>query len=77
MLGTALRHTLESRGLPVVQLVRGAARAPGQAAWNPQAEVPLADTAPLEGAAAAIHLSGASIAEGRWTQKRRRELAES
>ena len=47
---------------------------PGNVAWNPDTGVldPSAD-----GADAVIHLAGASIAGGRWTEARKRELRDS
>lgn len=77
MLGTALRHALSTRRNETLQLVRGAPATSSQLGWNPAAEPPLADPAALEGLAAAIHLSGASVAGGRWTAAYRREIAVS
>jgi uncharacterized protein len=76
MLGSALRKALSGRNASVLQLVRRQA-GPGQLTWNPAAASPFADTAPIEGAAAAIHLSGASIAGHRWTPAYKHELAAS
>jgi uncharacterized protein len=76
MLGSALRKALSGRNASVLQLVRGQA-GPGQLTWNPAAASPFADTAPIEGALAAIHLSGASIAGHRWTPAYKHELAAS
>jgi hypothetical protein len=42
--------------------------------WNPAISPPIADPAPLEGLAAAIHLSGASVAAHRWTPAWKREM---
>lgn len=76
MLGSALRKALAARNASVLQLVRRQA-GPGQLTWNPAAASPFADTAPIEGALAAIHLSGASIAGHRWTSAYKHELAAS
>ena len=76
MLGTALRQALAGQGVGVRQLVRGAVQGEGQIAWNPEAERAVAKPAALEGCAAAIHLSGASVA-GRWTASYRKEMAAS
>jgi hypothetical protein len=76
MLGSALRKALAAGNASVLQLVRRQAGA-GQLAWNPSAASPFADTAPIEGALAAIHLSGASIAAHRWTPAYKHELAAS
>jgi uncharacterized protein (TIGR01777 family) len=77
MLGTALHGALSGRKIPTLQLLRRVPTAEGQLQWNPIAERPIESPAPLEGAAAAIHLSGASVAAHRWTDTYKRELAAS
>jgi uncharacterized protein (TIGR01777 family) len=76
VLGSALRQSLGARGTPVLQLVRHPA-AEGQLRWDPAARSAFTDLKPLEGALAAIHFSGASIAGQRWTSSYKRELAAS
>lgn len=76
MLGSALRNALASE-FETLQLVR---RPPASAAgieWHPEAPLPFPQTEPLENLAAAIHLSGASIAGRRWTAAYKRELLKS
>lgn len=77
LLGTALRQVLRERQQPVLQLVRGAARGPGQLTWNPSARPAIPDAGALEGCTAAFHLSGANVAGRRWTAAYRREMAAS
>jgi uncharacterized protein (TIGR01777 family) len=77
MLGTSLRRRLGALRAPIVQLVRGVPRSEEQVAWDPAATPSLADPSPLEGCAAAIHLSGANVAAHRWTADYRRELTAS
>src|ERR1700760_2394399 len=77
MLGSALHRALSARGDSTLQLLRRAPDAEGQLQWNPDVNPPIKDPAPLEGAAAAIHLSGASLAAHRWTEAYRREMAAS
>jgi uncharacterized protein len=77
MVGGALRQALIAQGVPVRQLVRGPTRAAGQIAWNPATVPAVRDAAKLEGCAAAIHLSGASVAGRRWTESYRREMTAS
>jgi uncharacterized protein len=77
MLGTALRRALSARPASVLQLVRGTPATTGQLAWNPTIEAALADSYPLEGLVAAVHLSGASVAGRRWTAAYKRELSAS
>ncbi|MDE3186553.1 MAG: TIGR01777 family oxidoreductase [Acidobacteriota bacterium] len=77
LLGGSLRRALEALGIPTLQLVRGATAAQGQLEWNPAVEPAVADTAALEGCAAAVHLSGANVAGHRWTAAYRQEMTTS
>jgi len=74
MLGSALRQALDAQGTEILQLVRHDPLAAGQMQWAPMASLPIPDTRPLEGLAAAIHLSGASVAAHRWTPSYKREM---
>jgi len=77
MLGAALHRALTARGVSTLQLLRRVPTGEGQLQWNPGVDRPIENPAPLEGAAAAIHLSGASVAAHRWTESYRREMAVS
>ena len=77
MIGTELHRALAARKIPTLQLLRRVPTAKGQLQWNPSADRPIESAAPLEGAVAAIHLSGASVATHRWSEAYRRELAAS
>jgi uncharacterized protein (TIGR01777 family) len=77
MLGTALHRDLAERRVPTLQLLRQLPTAERQLQWNPGADRPIANPAALEDAAAAIHLSGASVAAHRWTDAYRSELRAS
>ncbi len=80
LLGSALRRAFATDGIPCVQLVRSAAQVgEGRVLWNPNASpcVQPADWPRLEGARAAIHLSGESLAAGRWTPERKRRFWQS
>jgi uncharacterized protein (TIGR01777 family) len=77
MLGAALHRALTTRGVSTLQLLRRVPTAEGQLQWNPGVDPPIENPALLEGAAAAIHLSGASVAAHRWTERYRREMAAS
>ncbi len=77
MLGTALHRALAERKIQTLQLLRRVPTAEGQLQWNPGSDRPIESPAPLEAAAAAIHLSGASVAAHRWTDAYRRELGAS
>jgi len=80
LIGSALVAALIRRGDEVTCLVRAAAharRADGarEVLWNPaRGEL---DAGELEGHDAAIHLAGDPIAEGRWTDEKKRRIRES
>jgi uncharacterized protein len=80
LVGRALVRSLLADGNSVTRLVRGGAQtfsAPGTRAvrWEPDEGV--IDAKELEGHDAAVHLAGEPIAEGRWTQERKRRILES
>jgi hypothetical protein len=76
-LGTALVKYLSERGHEVVRLVRPSSRrVPGATIpWNPSFRQ--LDPQALAGMDAVFNLCGESLAEGRWTEARKRELVES
>jgi len=80
LIGSALVLALIRRGDEVTCLVRGAAharRADGarEVLWNPaRGEL---DAADIEAHDAAVHLAGDPIAEGRWTEEKKRRIRES
>ena len=76
LVGRALVPRLTKGGHQVVRLVRARA-APDEAAilWDPDAGT--LDPAPLEGFDAVIHLSGESIATGRWTEAKKARMRDS
>lgn len=68
--GSALTDSLRSDGAVVNHLVRGKAkRSPDDVLWNPTSAI--VDVPAMEGYDAVVHLSGASIAHGRWTKARK------
>jgi hypothetical protein len=80
MVGTALTKALVATGHRVRILTRDPSKSkasPGISyyAWNPAAQT--MDTAAVEGADAIVHLAGANVAEGRWTDKRKKEIVDS
>jgi len=78
LLGTALAQALAAQGEPVVRLVRHATDGAGQTvAWDPAAEHPIQDTAPLEGLRVAVHLSGANVADRRWSDAYKHQMTAS
>jgi len=77
MLGNAVNLALTARKVSILQLVRRNPSEQGQLQWNPDADPAIQNPEVLEGATAAIHLSGASIAAHRWTSAYKRQLATS
>ncbi len=76
LVGTALGAMLRAEGHTIARLVRpGGAASDGDVRWDPASA--MIDTAAMEGSNAVVHLSGASIADGRWTQARKALLRSS
>ncbi len=76
LVGSALGRALRAEGHTVARLVRpGGAAADGDVRWDPASAT--IDRSALEGADAVVHLSGASIADGRWTAARKATLRSS
>ena len=69
LVGKALVPALAAEGHTVLRLVRRDPRAPDEVRWLPDEDY--VDTVPLEGVEAVVHLAGASIAGGRFTEKRK------
>ena len=75
LVGTALTKSLESQGHEVFSLVRYLPRSQSEIEWNPDRySIAIAS---LEGFDAVVHLAGESIAEGRWTEEKKRRIRES
>jgi uncharacterized protein (TIGR01777 family) len=79
LVGSALVPSLVANGHSVVRLVRRQSNAAAgnvtDALWQPdRGEI---DVAALAGCAAAVHLAGENISEGRWTAEKKRRIIES
>src|SRR2546421_2794444 len=80
LVGRALVRSLLSDGHSVTRLVRGEAQAfhaPGTSAVHWQPEKGIVEAKALEGHDAAVNLAGEPIAEGRWTDEKKRRILES
>ena len=75
LVGTALTKSLETQGHEVFSLVRYLPRSQSEIEWNPE-RYSIA-VASLEGFDGVVHLAGESIAEGRWTEDKKRRIRES
>jgi uncharacterized protein (TIGR01777 family) len=76
LIGTAVGESLRRDGHEVTPLVRRPPKQ-GEIRWDPQAEHDGLDPAALDGVDAVIHLAGAPIARGPWTQSRKQVLRAS
>src|SRR5882762_1965337 len=75
LVGTALIQALESEGHEIFRLVRYAPSSDHEIEWSPDRySIALAR---LEGFDAVVHLAGESIAEGRWTDEKKKRIRES
>jgi uncharacterized protein (TIGR01777 family) len=75
LVGTALIKALEPEGHEIFRLVRYAPRDESEIEWSPDRySIALAR---LEGFDAVVHLAGESIAEGRWTDEKKKRIRES
>jgi len=76
LVGQALLPALRAEGHAVVRMVRpGGKGSAGDVAWDPRSA--LVDASAMEGADAIVHLSGASVAAGRWSRGRKAVLRTS
>jgi uncharacterized protein len=76
LVGKALARRLREDDHTVLRLVRpGSNPSPGDVSWDPMAAT--VDARAMEGVDAVVHLSGASIAGGRWTHARKAILRSS
>ncbi|MBM4336318.1 MAG: TIGR01777 family protein [Deltaproteobacteria bacterium] len=75
LVGRRLGKALEADGHTLLRLVRREPARRGEVLWDPASG--RLDPAALEGIDAFVHLSGESIASGRWSTARKREIVES
>ena len=75
LVGSRLVPHLRSRGHRVSTLVRNQAAGDGEIAWDP--DTGKIDASTLAGVTGVIHLSGVSIAGGRWTASRKETILKS
>src|SRR5215210_8338400 len=73
LIGSALIPELDAKGHEVTRLTR-TPRSEGDIRWDPDAGTIDGD---LSGTEAVVHLAGESIAEGRWTEEKKRRILES
>jgi hypothetical protein len=74
LVGTALIPPLEDEGSEVTRLVRDSPKV-GEIEWHPNQDD--INPAKLDGFEAVINLAGENIAEGRWTDEKKRKIHDS
>src|SRR5688572_8805984 len=75
LVGTALVKALETENHEIFRLVRHAPGSRSEIEWSPDRySIALAR---IEGFDAVVHLAGESIAEGRWTDEKKKRIRES
>ncbi|HEX8844850.1 MAG TPA: TIGR01777 family oxidoreductase [Pyrinomonadaceae bacterium] len=76
LVGSALLPSLRAKGHQVIRLVRSTPKdGATEIFWDP--EKGSLDPGEVEGIDAVVHLAGESIAEGRWTDEKKRRIRES
>ncbi len=75
LVGTALIKSLEPEGHEIFRLVRRYPNSPSEIEWSPD-RYSIALSL-IEGFDAVVHLAGESIAEGRWTDDKKKRIRES
>jgi len=74
LIGGKLIPRLQTAGHQVFRLVRRKPTSPDERRWNPEERV---DPVVLDRIDAVIHLAGDNIAEGRWTEEKKRQIRDS
>lgn len=77
LIGSALAAHLRAEGNDIVRLVRGPSRSAEEVSWDPRLGAEGLDPAALAGVDAVVNLSGAPIADRRWTAERKTLLRAS
>ena len=77
LVGGELVPTLKAKGHEVYKLSRKAAKGADEIQWDAEKGFSESEQAKLEGFDAVVHLAGDSIAEGSWTEEKKRRIKES
>ncbi len=77
LIGTALVAALRADGHQVIRLVRDAPVGGDTVAWDPRATDGGLDPRALDGVTAVVHLAGAGVADRRWTDSYKAQIAGS
>jgi uncharacterized protein len=77
LIGSAVATSLVRSGLEVTRLVRRPPRTAAEVSWDPLAPDGGISPDALRSADAVIHLAGAGVADGRWTEARKAQIRDS
>lgn len=77
LIGGELVPTLEAKGHEVYKLSRTAPKAADEIQWDAELGFSESEQAKLENFDAVVHLVGENVAEGSWTEEKKRRLRES
>jgi hypothetical protein len=77
LVGGELVPTLKAKGHEVYKLSRKAAKSAGEIQWDAEKGFSESEQAELEGFDAVVHLAGETVAEGSWTEEKKRRIRES
>ncbi len=77
LVGSKLVPELRAIGHQVLKLSRKSAEKPDQVSWDPMAGISSEELSKLENIDAVIHLAGESVADGSWSEEKKRRIADS
>src|SRR5687767_4136612 len=77
LVGGELVPTLKAKGHEVYKLSRKAAKSADEIQWDAENGFSESEQAKLEGFDAVVHLAGETVAEGSWTEEKKRRIRES
>ena len=79
MIGQAIKKLLSEQGQSTLDIVRSRTKAPDNSLlWDPtQTQKAIDDVTPLESCGWAVHLSGANLADHRWTPAYKQQIIDS
>ncbi len=77
LVGGELLPTLKAKGHEIYKLSRKAAKAADEIQWDAYNGFAESEQAKLEGFDAVIHLAGDNIAEGNWTEEKKKSIRDS
>jgi uncharacterized protein (TIGR01777 family) len=74
LIGSAFLASVEDEGAEVTRMVRGSPKA-GEIEWHPNQDA--IEPTKLEGFEAIVNLAGENVAEGRWTDEKKKKIHDS